>query len=155
MNNDNFLQLLLDDIQNAEQLQNLLATEFDALSERLFADLEQILSDKLPLLALLEQHAKQRNQILANASLSPNKTGYEAFAAQVQNGQKILAAVAQLDTLLDSCQQANLRNGRLIRANQNSNSSMLNILRGTESANIYDNRGSATKIQQRRPLSQA
>lgn len=155
MNNDNFLQLLLDDIQNAEQLQNLLAAEFDALSERLFADLEQILSDKLPLLALLEQHAKQRNQILANASLSPNKTGYEAFAAQVQNGQKILAAVAQLDTLLDSCQQANLRNGRLIRANQNSNSSMLNILRGTESANIYDNRGSATKIQQRRPLSQA
>ena len=155
MNNDNFLQLLLNDINNAQQLQDLLATEFDALGERLFADLERILSDKLPLLALLEQHAKQRNQILANASLSPNKTGYEAFAAQVQNGQKILAAVAQLDTLLDSCQQANLRNGRLIRANQNSNSSMLNILRGTESANIYDNRGSATKIQQRRPLSQA
>lgn len=155
MNNDNFLQLLLNDINNAQQLQDLLATEFDALGERLFADLERILSDKLPLLALLEQHAKQRNEILASASLSANKTGYEAFAAQAHNGQEILAAVAQLNTLLDGCQQANLRNGRLIRANQNSNSSMLNILRGTESANIYDNRGSATKIQQRRPLSQA
>ncbi len=82
MNNDNFLQLLLNDINNAQQLQDLLATEFDALGERLFADLERILSDKLPLLALLEQHAKQRNEILASASLSANKTGYEAFAAQ-------------------------------------------------------------------------
>ena len=61
----------------------------------------------------------------------------------------------ELNSLLERCQAANLRNGRLIRSSQASTRSMIGILRGNDTPSLYDSRGGAARIAQQRPLSQA
>lgn len=155
MHDTKLLELFINDIGTAEQLLELIDTEFQALSDRDLPRLQGILTDKLPLLTLLDQHGKERNQLLTSLSLSPDRNGLQALAAQSEQGSLLLERGDQLSALLERCQAANLRNGRLIRSSQASANSMLSILRGNETPSLYDSRGSAARIGQQRPLSQA
>ncbi|MBG7008809.1 flagellar export chaperone FlgN [Pseudomonas aeruginosa] len=76
-------------------------------------------------------------------------------ALQQLLGAELLARGDELGELLERCQQANLRNGRIIRANQASAGSLLNILRGQDAPGLYDSRGSTASSARQRPLSQA
>jgi flagella synthesis protein FlgN len=155
MHDTSLLELFSKDIGTAEQLLELINTEFQALSDRDLPRLQSILTDKLPLLTLLDQHGRERSQLLASLNLSPDRAGLQALAAQSSQGELLLERGDQLSTLLEHCQTANLRNGRLIRASQASANSMLGILRGNETPSLYDSRGSTARIGQQRPLSQA
>ncbi|CAN7490437.1 flagellar protein FlgN [Pseudomonas sp. LjRoot71] len=155
MHDTKLLELFINDIGTAEQLLELIDTEFQALSDRDLPRLQSILTDKLPLLTLLDQHGKERSQLLTSLSLSPDRNGLQALAAQSEQGSLLLEHGDQLSALLERCQAANLRNGRLIRSSQASANSMLSILRGNETPSLYDSRGSAARIGQQRPLSQA
>ncbi|MGG2396269.1 flagella synthesis protein FlgN [Pseudomonas sp. SH1-B] len=149
------LDLFTTDIGTAEQLLELIDSEFQALTDRDLPSLDRLLSDKQPLLALLQQHGNERSRLLQDANLSADRDGLTTLAAQSAIGDQLLARSEELSTLLQRCQEANLRNGRLIRANQASVGSVLGILRGGETPGLYDSRGSAAKIAQQRPLSQA
>jgi flagella synthesis protein FlgN len=155
MHDTKLLELFTLDIGTAEQLLELIDTEFQALSDRDLPHLQSILADKLPLLGALDQHSKQRSQLLASLSLSADRAGLQTLAAQSSQGELLLERGDALNTLLERCQAANLRNGRLIRSSQASAQSMLGILRGNETPSLYDSRGSAARILQQRPLSQA
>jgi flagellar biosynthesis protein FlgN len=155
MHDTSLLDLFTRDIGTAEQLLELIDTEFHVLSERDLPRLQSILTEKLPLLGLLEQHGKARSQLLTSLGLSPDRAGLQALAAQSSQGELLLERGDQLSALLERCQTANLRNGRLIRSSQASANSMLNILRGNETPSLYDSRGGAARIGQQRPLSQA
>lgn len=155
MHDTSLLDLFTRDIGTAEQLLELIDTEFQVLSDRDLPRLQSILTEKLPLLALLQQHGKERSQLLTNIGLSPDRAGLQALAAQSSQGELLLERGDQLNALLERCQTANLRNGRLIRSSQASANSMLNILRGNETPSLYDSRGGAARIGQQRPLSQA
>jgi flagella synthesis protein FlgN len=155
MHDTKLLELFINDIGTAEQLLELIDTEFQALSDRDLPRLQSILTDKLPLLSLLDQHGKERSQLLASLNLSTDRNGLQALAAQSEQGGLLLERGDQLSALLERCQAANLRNGRLIRSSQASANSMLSILRGNETPSLYDSRGSAARIGQQRPLSQA
>ncbi|MCE5362661.1 flagella synthesis protein FlgN [Pseudomonas anguilliseptica] len=155
MHDTKLLELFINDIGTAEQLLELIDTEFQALSDRDLPRLQSILTDKLPLLSLLDQHGKERSQLLASLNLSPDRNGLQTLAAQSEQGGLLLERGDQLSALLERCQAANLRNGRLIRSSQASANSMLSILRGNETPSLYDSRGSAARIGQQRPLSQA
>ena len=155
MHDTEFLQQLHDDIGIAQQLLDLIQAEFAALGERDLARLDQILSAKLPLLSQLDQHGRQRSQRLTSLQLTADLAGLQQFAAQSSLGAELLARSDELGTLLEQCQSANLRNGRLIRANQSTVGSVLGILRGNETPSLYDSRGSTARIAQQRPLSQA
>ena len=137
------------------QLLELIDTEFQALSDRDLPRLQSILTEKLPLLTLLDQHGKTRSELLRSLNLSADRAGLQAIAAQSNQGELLLERGDQLTSLLERCQTANLRNGRLIRSSQASAHSMLGILRGNETPSLYDSRGSAARIGQQRPLSQA
>lgn len=155
MHDTQLLELFTLDIGTAEQLLELIDTEFQALSDRDLPHLQNILADKLPLLSVLDQHSKQRSQLLASLNLSADRAGLQTLAAQSSQGELLLERGDELNTLLERCQAANLRNGRLIRSSQASTHSMLGILRGNETPSLYDSRGSAARISQQRPLSQA
>jgi flagellar biosynthesis protein FlgN len=155
MHDTNLLELFTCDIGTAEQLLELIDSEFQALTDRDLPRLQSILTEKLPLLALLEQHGKERSQLLTSLNLSPDNSGLQALAAQSAQGQLLLEQGNQLNALLERCQSANLRNGRLIRSSQASANGMLNILRGNETPSLYDSRGATARIGQQRPLSQA
>ena len=155
MHDTTLLELFNDDIGSAEQLLQLIEHEFQALSARDLPRLQAILADKQPLLAQLEQHGKARNQLLLSLQLSADHAGLQALAARSSQGPELLARGDALSALLERCQAANLRNGRLIRSSQATTSSMLGILRGGETPSLYDSRGSTARIGQQRPLSQA
>lgn len=155
MHDTNLLQLFIEDIGNAQRLLELIDTEFQALSERDLPRLEKLLDEKIPLLSLLDQHGNARSKWLADQQLSSDRQGLETLASHSAQGPELLARSDELGKLLERCREANLRNGRLIRANQASLSSVLGILRGAETPSLYDSRGGAAKIGQQRPLSQA
>lgn len=155
MHDTKLLELFINDIGTAEQLLEFIDTEFQALSDRDLPRLQSILTEKLPLLSLLDQHGKERSQLLVSLGLSSDRNGLQALAAQSSLGSVLLERGDQLNALLERCQAANLRNGRLIRSSQASANSMLSILRGNETPSLYDSRGSTARIGQQRPLSQA
>ncbi len=155
MHDTALLDLFTTDIDTAEQLLELIDSEFQALTERDLPRLESLLNDKQPLLALLQQHAGERSRVLQNAGVNADRDGLKALATGSALGEQLLARSEELSNLLQRCQEANLRNGRLIRANQASVGSVLGILRGGETPGLYDSRGSAARIAQQRPLSQA
>lgn len=155
MHDTDLLSLFQHDIRTAEQLFELINSEFEALSTRELSQLESILGQKTPLLRLLDQHAGLRSQQLARHGLSPDQQGLKALARLHPQGSELLAASEQLAALLEQCQAGNLRNGKLIRTQQNSTRSALNILRGDEAPSLYDNRGITSGTPRNRPLNQA
>ncbi len=156
MHDDNLLQQLVDDIDTAKQLLELIEHELAALAERNLAELEIILTKKQPLLALLGQHGVERSRMLTERQLSNDRSGLEAFASISSQGDAILARSSELEALLQDCQAANERNGRMIRANQGAVGSLLTILQGSnETPDLYNRRGATAKSSQHRPLSQA
>jgi flagella synthesis protein FlgN len=155
MQNDDLLHLFIEDIGTAQRLLELIDTEFQAMGERDLPRLEQILGEKLPLLGLLDQHGAARASLLSAQQLSADRAGLETLASRRDDGAELLARSEELNRLLESCRNANQRNGRLIRANQASLKSVLGILRGGETPGLYDSRGGAARIAQQRPLSQA
>lgn len=155
MHDQTLLDLFTQDIDTAEQLLELIEREFQCLQDRDLQQLQQILVDKQPLLSLLDQHGSSRSQLLLALQLSPDGQGLQQLAAQSALGPQLLGQAERLNTLLQHCQTANLRNGRLIRSSQSSNQSILGILRGNDTPSLYDSRGSAARIGQQRPLSQA
>ncbi|TBU93925.1 flagella synthesis protein FlgN [Phytopseudomonas dryadis] len=155
MNAISLLELFNHDIGTAEQLLELIEAEYQALSEHDLPGLQQILADKQPLLVTLEQHGKTRTQTLLQLGLSADRAGLQSLAGRSDQGHELLAASDRLSELLESCQAANLRNGRIIRSSQKSTANMLGILRGGETPSLYDSSGSTAKIGNKRPLSQA
>lgn len=155
MHDTTLLELFNDDIGSAEQLLELIDHEYQALSARDLPRLQGILADKQPLLVQLDQHGRQRSQLLTSLQLSPDSSGLSALAGRSSLGNELLARSDVLASLLERCQAGNLRNGRLIRASQASTRNMLGILRGGETPSLYDSRGSTARIGQQRPLSQA
>ncbi|MFO6385507.1 flagellar export chaperone FlgN, partial [Pseudomonas aeruginosa] len=71
-------------------------------------------------------------------------------ARERADGAELLARGDELGELLERCQQANLRNGRIIRANQASTGSLLNILRGQDAPSLYDSRGGTASSSRQR-----
>lgn len=155
MHDTNLLQLVSEDIGTAQQLLELIDAEYQALGQRDLPRLQDILAQKLPLLSLLDQHGSARSRLLAEQQLSNDRAGLQTLAARLADGETLLARSDELSELLASCRTANLRNGRVIRANQASLTSVLGILRGGETPGLYDSRGGAARIAQQRPLSQA
>jgi len=155
MNITPLLDLLNEDIGHAAQLLELIEAEYEALGEHDLSKLQEILASKQPLLATLDQHGKSRTQALVNLQLSPDRSGLKALAERSDKGDELIQASERLSELLERCQEANLRNGRIIRTSQQSTASMLGILRGSETPSLYDSSGGTAKIGNKRPLSQA
>ena len=156
MQDTKLLQLINADLITAEQLAELIDREFTALGERDLKQLDSLLSAKTPLLALLDQNAKARSQLLLELGLTADRAGLQSVAANSSVGADLLTQSEALTQLLERCQAGNLRNGRLIRTSQASTRSMLGILRGNDSApTLYDSTGGTSRTGKQRPLSQA
>lgn len=136
------LDLLSTDIDTCTRLLELLEQEFTALNERKLDTLQQLLGDKQPLLDSLARHAGQRSQLLAQQGFAADSQGFAGFIAGNPRAAALQTAHDRLQQLMEQCQTANLRNGRLIRTNQVSVGNALNIIRGSDGPSLYDSTGS-------------
>ena len=66
MHDTSLLDLFTRDIGTAEQLLELIDSEFQVLGDRDLPRLQTILTEKLPLLGLLDQHGRERSQLLTS-----------------------------------------------------------------------------------------
>lgn len=143
MTDTQLLELLEQDINISQQLLQMLEQEFAALNERQLEQLQQLLDKKQPLLIQLNQNAGMRSTIMRKHGVSADRQGFEQLAGQSAIGEQLQHSHNTLNDLIERCQNANMRNGRLIRANQTSVNSALNVIRGgNNEPSLYDKSGS-------------
>lgn len=150
-----FLELLAADIESAQGLLALMEKEYLALSQRALEQLQPMLDEKQLLLNSLGQGANLRSQLLAAHGCSMNNEGFQQFASHSGISDQLNSLHEQLENLVNQCQAANLRNGRLIRANQVSVGQALNIMRGNDSPTLYDRSGSTASHGGQRSFTRA
>ncbi|MBG6288760.1 MULTISPECIES: flagella synthesis protein FlgN [Pseudomonas] len=151
---DALLSLINGDIEAASTLLQLIDDEYQALQARDLDQLQKLLDGKLPLLQQLEQNGRIRAQALLQAGVSVDREGL-AQIAQATGNPLLSARAEELGALLERCQEANQRNGRIIRSGQASTERTLDILRGQDTPRLYDRYGGSTQGNRQRPLSQA
>ena len=154
MHDTTLLQLIEDDIAPMQELLDLLHKEAVALHGREMTLLEQILARKQSLIILLEQHGQRRSQLLTGLGLSADRAGVQAVAAQSQHGETMLQRLDLLSQLMDTCQQINETNGRIIQVQQHVTNNQIRILMGGDSPSLYDSRGGTSLLAKPRALSQ-
>lgn len=155
MHDESLLQLIEDDIAPAQQLLELLQDESIALHGRDMLVLENILAHKQSLVVLLDQQGRRRSQVLTSLGLSPDRSGFEALAAQSGLGTQLLQQLDVLSEIMAQCQAVNEHNGRLIQVQQHTTSNQIRILQGGEAPTLYDSRGTTSPLARNRALSQA
>lgn len=149
------LTLLDTDIEACTRLTELLEQEFSALNERRLEELQELLNKKQPILDSLAQNASLRSQILQQHGQSADAEGFAAFAGRSNLSANLQSSHQRLHELMEQCQTANLRNGRLIRTNQLSVGNALSILRGNDGPSLYDSSGSTAHKGMQRSFTRA
>lgn|SRR5574344_1400407 len=149
------LNLIETDINTCRQLLETLDLEFTALGERHIEQLQQLLQSKQPLLESLARNANRRTAILREHGHEASAEGFMAFAASAPDTALLAEQHQQLAALMETCQAANIRNGRLIRTNQVGVGSALNILRGNDGPALYNRSGSTTSSGSNRTYTRA
>ena len=148
------LDLFAEDIGHASQLLQLVDEEFQALERRELPVLQQLRGQAATDAATGAKWPGPRGNPPRSRRF-PRPRRPCRYARERADGAELLARGDELGELLERCQQANLRNGRIIRANQASTGSLLNILRGQDAPSLYDSRGGTASSSRQRPLSQA
>ena len=149
------LESIEHDSQCCTELLALIEHEYVALQQRNLNNLEELLNAKQALLAQLDQGASQRSQLLEQHGLKADLDSLKHLAQEADDGKTLLDQAQHLSAQLHLCQEANLRNGRLIQASQHNTRQMLNLLRGNSPQDLYDKQGGAARISSSRPISQA
>ncbi|MGF6593316.1 flagella synthesis protein FlgN [Pseudomonas sp. 2835] len=155
MHDTTLLQLIENDIAPAQELLELLQTENVALHGRDMPLLENILARKQSLVILLDQHGRQRSELLAGLGLSLDREGVAQLASNSSFGDLLLQQLDVLGQLLADCQAVNERNGRSIQIQQSTTANQIRILMGGEAPSLYDSRGATSPLAKPRALSQA
>ena len=131
--------LITRDIELSEQCLQLLNEERSALDSRDYTRFQQILSEKQPLLALLEQHSRDRSQQLADLGLTSDA---DALQTLQQQAPETARQWQQLTTLWQQCQEQNQRNSKAVQRTRLVVDQLLGILRGQQTAApTYDQQG--------------
>jgi len=154
MHDTTLLQLIEDDIAPTQELLELLQNEAVAVHGREIEVLETILARKQSLIVLLEQQGQRRNHLLTSLGLTADRAGVQAVADLSPNGELIMQQLGVLTQLMDTCQQVNETNGRIIQVQQNATSNQIRILMGGDSPSLYDSRGATSPMVKPRALSQ-
>ncbi len=130
--------LIDSDIYNAQQLEQLLTQEKNALAKRDSKTIKQVVEAKKPLLQSLEKNALSRNQILRAMSLTESPDDWRKLVATM----KLEKSWTQLENQLKRCQQLNAVNELVISRSKQSVGHVLNILRGNlGKPNLYNQTG--------------
>lgn len=154
MHNASLLELTLSDLNIATRLLELIELEHEALVNRKFDLLGLLLDEKQPLLVQLDQHNHLRSAQLQRLGLPLSREGLLAYAERFEQDDQLIEAADQLTTVIEQCKEANNRNGQIIKANQYTVASMLEILQGPPVPSLYNRRGHLPRSNYQRPSRQ-
>lgn len=151
----NLSELLARATEHCQKFVELLDQERQALLDQDMTALQSLIDAKTPLIALLNEAEKAIDVQLQQLG-KPASTSLGVFILGLNDASLAEQHTAFLNAA-QACQDANLRNARLIRHSQHINSSLLDLLRnqGETSLNVYDRQGNASRTLSGRPISRA
>ena len=137
------------------QFVDLLDQEKQALLDQDMTALQALVDAKTPLISSLtaaEQAIASHLQHMGR----PESASLDEFIQSLNDSHLAERHTAFLSAA-QACQDANLRNARLLRHSQHINSSLLDVLRnqGETSLGVYDRQGYASRSRSGRPISRA
>ncbi len=128
------------------ELKQLLAQEREQLEQRKQDQLPQIIEQKASLLELLNNSAKQRQQILTALGLPANAQGWDLFLQRNTATLPLRDDWKLLVSEFEDCQKMNDINGKMIARSQQTLSHLINLLRGKVAApSLYTAQGTKTQ----------
>ena len=138
-----------------QEFVDLLDQERQALLEQDMQALQTLVDAKPPLIASLNATEKALEKQLQQLG-KPVEASPGDFIRSLDD-VALAARHADFLNAAQACQDANLRNARLIRHSQHINSTLLDLLRnqGETSSNVYDRQGNANRALTGRPISRA
>lgn len=138
-----------------QQFVDLLDQEKQALLDQDMASLQTLVDAKTPLIASLNA-TQQAIEVQLQQLGRPADTRLGDFIQSLNNIDLTERHAAFL-AAAQACQDANLRNARLLRHSQHINSSLLDVLRnqGEAGLNVYDRQGNASRPRSGLPISRA
>lgn len=153
------MQQLSDALERAaalcRQFSDLLDREKQALLEQDMVALQALLDEKSGVITALNgAYGDLSTELLAAGR--PDDISPGDFIRSLADDALSRQHADFLDAAQD-CEEANLRNARLIRHSQHINSNLLDLLRnqGEASLNVYDRLGNANRVRSGRPISRA
>lgn len=141
--------------QDCQQFVELLDQEKQALLDQDMPALQALIDAKTPLITALNEAETAIDAQLQQLG-RPADASLSDFILSLNDAQLAEHHAAFLNAA-QSCQNANMRNARLIRHSQHINGSLLDVLRnqGETSLNVYDRQGNASRAPSGRPISRA
>lgn len=137
--------MLTQDANAIKQLKELLLKERELLEQRKLEGMQEIVGLKDHLLGNLSFTAKQREQILRNAGLPTDLTGWNTFLSRDALTLALIPEWQSLTNEFIECQAANEVNGKMINRSKQTLSHLLNLLRGqVATPSLYTQKGSTT-----------
>ena len=140
---------------SCQQFVELLDAEKKALLEQDISALQSVVDAKAPLidaLKALEADIVSQLEVLGKpSSMSPSDF------IHTLNNNELTDQHTTLLGIMQTCQEANLRNARLIHQSQHINRTALDMLRnqGETGLNMYDRLGNTSRTSTGRPISRA
>lgn len=136
-------QMLDSDTAAVKNLIELLEREKSLIETRQLQELAQLVDDKTALISLLDQHARIRHQLLSEAELPCNASGWNSFLDRIPGAISMREGWLLLNRDFAQCQQLNEINGKLITRSAQTIEHLLGLLRGqTPSPSLYTAKGS-------------
>lgn len=148
-------ELFASTTEYCQQFVDLLEQEKQALLDQDMTALQALVDAKTPLIASLqamEQAIERQSRQLGRVDGTPLGDFIHSL-----NDTGLTEQHAAFLTAAQACEDANLRNARLLRHSQHINSSLLDVLRnqGEAGLNVYDRQGNAHRSSSGRPISRA
>ncbi|GAA5316148.1 MAG: flagellar export chaperone FlgN [Candidatus Pelagadaptatus aseana] len=145
--------LIAQDWQIAQQLQQLLCEEHQALTNRDQQAIDQLLADKQQLMQTLESSSATRRQWLQaqhpdlGNSQEQQTELWENFISQL-GGPALLEQWQRFKKTISLCKQENEKNGKIIARSHQTVKQLLNIIRGqrVDAPRLYTAKGD-TRVQ--------
>lgn len=137
------LQLIDDEIAIAHQLGKSLADENEALRRIDPAELDRVTDIKQRCIESLAACDAQRHQLCRSLGFETDRAGMEALLSQAdKNNGQLLQRWNSLLALLETCREANQRNGAVVTLQRRRVTDALGLLRGEPANNaVYDAQG--------------
>lgn len=136
------IEVMLDnDLDRGKQLLTLLEQETTAIKQRNFGLMEQLVSEKTPLMEQLKTNGIKRSRWLQTVKTTHLDADWQFILDQLKLGH-VSEKWQAIKELMTQCQAINTTNGQLVHRGLKCNEGLLNILQGnTNEDTLYNAKG--------------
>lgn len=146
-------KLLEQQLDDCKQLEQLLAAEQQAITDRDIPAFEKILEDKRVVLEHFVRHEKERVNLLESSGMAQGPEGMDAYLKECHDGDTLAELWKRLLSTAAGCRDHNRQNHQLVELCSEHTRKALCVLRGESmEKNVYGPDGDTNNPHENRSL---